>query len=230
MGIRTLIAMSPGGIPYFSGNYICPAGNKCDVLSNDNVTNLDPVLVSGFFTALSSMASMSGGELQQIVFEKNQYLAQSALNLVMIMSIDIDDSIEDYKNRLTLSVDLFQENFKDLLPKWTGDYQLFDLYQTLLDDADFFDASNTYRKNCINCTTNQDCTFRMVTGIQKEDIRDKMKMFPKDNFMKRMFTLMREMFKHIIQKRRYKKFQQNFKQAKKETPTLKIVDFAKISI
>ncbi len=227
MGIRTLIAMSPGGIPYFSGNYICPSGNNCDVLSKDQTVTTDPVLVSGFFTALSSMATMSGGELQHIEFEKHQYLAQSAENLVMIMSIDISDNVEDYRNRLTLSVDLFLENFKPLISQWSGDNQLFNLYQTLLDDADFFDSDVAYRKNCIDCTTNQDCSFRMITGIQKQDIRDKMKLHPKDKFVKRFMTIMREMFKYMKQIQRYKKFQKQYQQAKSTTPSLKIVDFAK---
>jgi hypothetical protein len=228
MGIRTLIAMSPGGVPYFSGNYICPNGNNCDVLSADKTVSADPVLVSGFFTALSNMATMSGGELQHIAFEKHQYLAQNAENLIMIMSIGINDNIDDYKNRLTLSVDLFLDNFRDLITNWTGDHQIFNLYQTLLDEADFFDSDVAYRKNCIDCQTNQDCSFRMLTGIQKTDVREKMKMFPKDAFFKRMTGLAKEFMKYRQQLKRYKQFQKNFRAAKQATPDLKIVDFAKI--
>jgi hypothetical protein len=228
MGIRNLIAMSPSGVPYFSGSYICPSGNNCDVLSEDKVVSTDPVLVSGFFTALSNMATMSGGELQHIAFEKHQYLAQSAENLIMIMSIDIDDSIEDYKNRLTLSVDLFLDNFREVITDWTGDHQIFNLYQTLLDEADFFDSDVAYRKNCIDCQTNQDCSFRMITGIQKADVREKLKMHAMDPFFKRWVGLIKEYMKYRKQLKRYREFQKGYQEARKATPNLKIVDFAKI--
>lgn len=81
------------------------------MLSKDKTVTTDPALVSGFFTASSNMASVSGGELQHIAFKKHKLLAQSAENLVMVMSIDISDNLEDYQNRLTLNVDLFFRKF-----------------------------------------------------------------------------------------------------------------------
>lgn len=225
MGIRTLIAMSPAGIPYFSGNYICPNGNNCDVYSKDAVVKTDPSLISGFFSALMHMAEMSGGELQQVAFEKNQYLAQSSPNLIMIMSIDIADDVKEYKNRLTLSIDLFNENFKELIANWRGNVMLFDAFQALLEEEDFFDHDPKYRKNCIECTHDQDCTFRMITGIQGIDITEKMALYPKLSIFKKMKVLMVEMMKYMKQLKRYKDFQKKYKEEKKKAPDLKIVNF-----
>ncbi len=99
------------------------------------------------------------------------------------------------------------------------------MYQTLLDDADFFDSDPQYRKNCIDCTTNQDCTFRMVTGVQGIDFKEKMKKFPKDMIFKRFMIIMKEMFKYLGQIKRYKQFKRNFHKQKEKNINLKIVDF-----
>ncbi len=224
MGIRTLIAMAPSGIPYFSGNYICPNGNNCDVYSKDQVVQTDPSLISGFFTAVMNMAQLSGGELQQVAFEKNRYLAQSAPNLVMIMSIDIADDADEYKNRLTLGADIFLEHFKGLIDNWRGDVALFDAYQVLLEENDFFDHDPVYRKNCIECTHDQDCTFRMVTGIQGMNLADKMALYPKMSIVKKMRVLAEEYMKYLKQLKRYKKFQADYQSRKKTVKNLKIVD------
>jgi len=225
MGIRTLIAMSPSGLPYFSANYICPNGNNCDILSKDDMVDKDPLLISGFFSVLIEMAKQSGGELQHVAFEKFQYLANNANNLIMLMAIGIQDDIDDYRNRLQLSIDLFQDNFGSLIEKWDGNYSLFNMYQTLLDDADFFDSEPQYRKNCINCTTNQDCTFRMVTGVQGIDFKEKMKRFPKDMIIKRLYILMMEYFNYLGQLKRFKKFKRDFHKQKEKNFKLKIVEF-----
>lgn len=42
MGISTIILMNPSGVPYFSGNYICPNGNNCHVYSRDAVVQKIP--------------------------------------------------------------------------------------------------------------------------------------------------------------------------------------------
>jgi len=225
MGIRTLIAMSTNGLPYFSANYICPNGNNCDVLSKDDMVDKDPLLISGFFSVLSEMAKQSGGELQHVSFEKFQYIANSSKNLIMLMSISSIDDINDYKNRLQFSIDIFLENFESMIEKWDGNYSLFKMYQTLLDDADFFDVDPQYRKNCVNCTTNQDCTFRMVTGVQGIDFKEKMKNFPKDKIFKRLYTLTMEYIKYLGQLKRFKKFKRDFHKQKEKNLKLKIVEF-----
>jgi len=225
MGIRNLIAMNPNGLPYFSANYICPNGNNCDVLSKDEMVDKDPLLISGFFSVLTEMAKKSGGELQHVTFEKFQYLANGTNNLIMLMAIGINDNIDDYKNRLQLSIDIFLENFGSMIENWDGNSFLFNMYQTLLDDADFFDSEPQYRKNCIDCTTNQDCTFRMVTGVQGIDFKEKMKKFPKDMIFKRFMILMKEMFKYMAQIKRYKRFKRDFHKQKEKNINLKIVDF-----
>ena len=225
MGIRNLIAMNPNGLPYFSANYICPSGNNCDVLSKDGMVDKDPLLISGFFSVLTNMAQKSGGELQHVSFENFQYLANGTDNLIMLMAIGIDDNIDDYKNRLQLSIEIFLENFGSLIENWDGNAFLFNMYQTLLDDADFFDSDPQYRKNCIDCTTNQDCTFRMVTGIQGIDFKEKMKKFPKDKIFKRFMIIMKEMFKYMAQIKRYKQYKRNFHKEKEKNLNLKIVDF-----
>ncbi|MHA1474565.1 MAG: hypothetical protein ACTSPA_01055 [Promethearchaeota archaeon] len=225
MGIRTLIAMSPNGLPYFSANYICPNGNNCDVLSKDDMVDKDPLLISGFFSVLSEMAKQSGGEFQHVAFEKFQYIADSSKNLIMLMSINSKDDINDYKNRLQFSIDIFLENFGSLIEKWDGNYSLFNMYQTLLDDADFFDVDPEYRKNCVNCHTNQDCTFRMVTGVQGIDFKEKMKNFPRDKIFKRLLILMKEYFKYLGQLKRFKKFKRDFHKQKEKNLKLKIVEF-----
>ncbi len=225
MGIRNLIAMNPNGLPYFSANYICPNGNNCDVLSKDEMVDKDPLLISGFFSVLTEMAKKSGGELQHVTFEKFQYLANGTNNLIMLMAIGINDNIDDYKNRLQLSIDIFLENFGSMIENWDGNSFLFNMYQTLLDDADFFDSEPQYRKNCIDCTTNQDCTFRMVTGVQGIDFKEKMKKFPKDMILKRFIILMKEMFKYMAQIKRYKRFKRDFHKQKEKNINLKIVDF-----
>lgn len=225
MGIRNLIAMNPNGLPYFSANYICPNGNNCDVLSKDEMVDKDPLLISGFFSVLTEMAKKSGGVLQHVTFEKFQYLANGTNNLIMLMAIGINDNIDDYKNRLQLSIDIFLENFGSMIENWDGNSFLFNMYQTLLDDADFFDSEPQYRKNCIDCTTNQDCTFRMVTGVQGIDFKEKMKKFPKDMIFKRFMILMKEMFKYMAQIKRYKRFKRDFHKQKGKNINLKIVDF-----
>ena len=225
MGIRTLIAMNPNGLPYFSANYICPNGNNCDVLSKDDMVDKDPLLISGFFSVLSEMATQSGGELQHVAFEKFQYIANSTNNLMILMSIGIQDDINDYKNRLQLCIDIFLENFGSIIDKWDGNYSLFNMFQTLLDDADFFDVDPQYKKNCVNCTTNQDCTFRMVTGVQGIDFKEKMKKFPKDKIFKRLLTLSMEYMKYLGQLKRFKKFKRDFNKQKEKNINLKIVDF-----
>ena len=225
MGIRNLIAMNPNGLPYFSANYICPNGNNCDVLSKDEMVDKDPLLISGFFSVLTEMAKKSGGVLQHVTFEKFQYLANGTNNLIMLMAIGINDNIDDYKNRLQLSIDIFLENFGSMIENWDGNSFLFNMYQTLLDDADFFDSEPQYRKNCIDCTTNQDCTFRMVTGVQGIDFKEKMKKFPKDMIFKRFMILMKEMFKYMAQIKRDKRFKRDFHKQKGKNINLKIVDF-----
>ena len=225
MGIRNLIAMNPNGLPYFSANYICPSGNNCDVLSKDGIVTKDPLLISGFFSVLIEMSKKSGGELQHVSFEKFQYLANGTDNLIMLMSIGIDDNIDDFKNRLQLSIEIFLENFGSLLENWDGNAFLFNMYQTLLDDADFFDSEPQYRKNCIDCAANQDCTFRMVTGVQGIEFKEKMNKFPKDMIFKRFMIIMKEMFKYMLQIRRYKRYKRNFHKEKQKNLNLKIVDF-----
>ena len=169
------------------------------------------------------MAKMSGGELQQVSFENFQYLAQTAENLVMIMAIDIDDSIDDYKNRMQLSIDLFLENFGDKLETWTGNVGVFEVYQSLLDEADFFDAEPKFRKNCIECQIDQDCTFRMVTGLQGLDIKEKMAKYPKKNIIKKWMAFMMEMFRYYNQHSRYRKFQEQYKKQQQQDSSFQLI-------
>jgi len=224
MGIRNLIAMNSYGLPFFSGNYICNAGNNCDVFSKDKVVEKDPSLISGFFNALMQMAKMSGGELQQVSFENFQYLAQTAPNVVMIMAIGIEDNVEDYKNRMQLAIDLFLENFGDMLENWTGNVSMFEVYQSLLDEADFFDHEPKFRKNCIECQIDQDCTFRMVTGLQGLDIKEKMAKYPKKSFIKKWMAFMFEMFRYYNQHSRYKKFQKQYKRQQKQNSSFQLIE------
>ena len=142
------------------------------------------------------------------------------------MSIDISDDVNDYKNRLQLSIDIFLKNFGSKIENWSGNYSLFNMYQTLLDDADFFDIEPQYRKNCINCTTNQDCTFRMVTGVQGIDFKEKMKKFPRDKIFKRLSTLIKEYFKYLGQLKKFKKFKRKFHKEKSKDLNLSVVKFA----
>jgi hypothetical protein len=215
--------MSTSGLPYFSGNYICNAGKRCDVYSKDKVVEKDPSLISGFFNALMTMAKMSGGELQQVSFENFQYLAQTAPNLVMIMSISIEDNIDDYKNRIQLAIDLFLENFGDNLENWTGNVGVFEVYQSLLDEAEFFAGEPKYRKNCIECQIDKSCSFRMITGLQGLDIKEKMAKYPKKGFIKKWMAFMFEMFRYWNQHNRYRKFQKQYKKIQKEDSSFQLI-------
>jgi hypothetical protein len=224
MGISTIIAMSPSGVPYFSGNYICPNGSNCHIFANDKAVKKDPTLISGFFTALINMASTFGGEIQKVEFEKFRYMAHSAPNVIMVMVIDIADDVNDYQNRLILCLDLFTKNFGKYIEDWKGNLAFFDAYQMILEEASIFDEQPTYRKNCLECEFNEDCSFRMITGIQVSDVSEKMKKFSKYNFIAKAAVVLKETKKYIKQLRRFKDFKQKYEEKKSITPTLKIVD------
>ncbi|TFH27302.1 MAG: hypothetical protein E4G98_06265 [Promethearchaeota archaeon] len=225
MGISTIIVMNPSGIPYFSGNYICPNGNNCHVYSRDAVVQKDPSLVSGFFSALISMSTISGGELKTIAFEKFRYLAQSAPNVILIMMIDINDALEDYQNRVRLSLEIFMDNFGSRLEHWKGDQFVFNQYQLLLEEAEIFANEPVYRKNCIECAHDQDCIFRMVTGEQGVEITEKMSQYPQRNFLQKIPILIREYMKYLKQIKRFKVFRNAFTIQKETQPMLNIASF-----
>jgi len=223
MGISSIIAMAPSGVPYFSGNYICPNGNNCHVFSRDKVVQSDPDLISGFLSALMNLAKTTGGQIQKVEFEKFRYLAHSKYNVIMIMITNVTDPIEEYQNRLILCLDLFEKHFAQILPSWNGDIGLFNAYQSLLDEADIFDREPTFRKNCLECKFNQDCSFRMITGIPSANVKEKMQQFPKYNFFTRFKIAYQETKKYIAQLKRYKQFNAEYKEKKAATPTFKIV-------
>ncbi|MHA1518882.1 MAG: hypothetical protein ACTSRK_01740 [Promethearchaeota archaeon] len=225
MGISTIIAMNPSGIPYFSGNYICPNGNNCHVYSRDKVILKDPSLVSGFFSALISLSTISGGELKQIAFEKFRYLALAAPNVIIIMAIDIKDTLEDYQNRVKLCLEIFIDNFGSGLDKWRGDIFIFNQFQLLLEDAEVFSNEPVYRKNCIECEHDQDCIFRMVTGKQGVEITEKMNQYPRRNFLQKLPIFMKEYMKYLKQLKRFKTFRKSYLSQKKTKPQLKIANF-----
>ncbi len=225
MGISTIIAMNPSGIPYFSGNYICPSGNNCHVYSRDAVVQKDPSLISGFFSALISLSTVSGGELKQIAFEKFRYLAHSAPNVVLIMAVDVNDTLEDYENRVRLCLEIFLENYGSRLEKWTGDQFVFDQFQLLLEEAEIFANEPVYRKNCIECEHDQDCIFRMVTGKQGVEITEKMGQYPQRNYFQKFLIIMREYMKYLKQLKRFKSFRKKYEAKKESQPQLTIASF-----
>lgn len=224
MGISTIILMNPSGVPYFSGNYICPNGNNCHVYSRDAVVQKNPSLVSGFFSALISMSTFSGGKLRQISFEKFQYLAAAAPNVIIIMAISIEDEVSDYENRVRLCLDIFIKEFSNYIEDWKGDQQIFDQYQALLEESNVFDNEPMYRKNCIECAHDQDCIFRMVTGKQGMDIKEKMAQYPHRNFFQKLPILIREYVKYRKQLKRFHNFRSANKK-KKNQPDLHTTNF-----
>ncbi len=225
MGIRNIIAMSPDGIPYFSASYMCQTGKNCDALSKEKgIDNKDPMLISGFFTVVRNMALSGGGDIQQISFDKFKYIADAAPKLILLMSIGIDDDLEDYKNRLQICIDIFLKNFGENLKKWHGETNLFNGYQMMLEESGIFEHEPEFRKNCINCEFNKDCTFRMITGHQNLEIKDKIKEIGGMNFMKKFMTMMTEMMKYAKQKKRYYEFNRKIKELKEEEPEQDILE------
>ncbi len=218
--------MSPDGVPYFGGSYLCPMGRTCDFAHKDEKILHDPSLLSGLFTVIMSMAEISGGKLQEISFEKFRVLLKSADNLIMVMGIDPSEDVEDYKNRLKLSIEIFLQNYKKYLPDKANKTSLFNSFQTHLEEANIFDDLPKYRKNCIDCEIDRDCMFRMVTSPLNVDPIEKME-HGKNRYPK--FTLLimwsKEFFNYLKQYKAFKNFKKQYKKAKERDPEVEIIFF-----
>ncbi|MHA1753971.1 MAG: hypothetical protein ACTSYR_00405 [Candidatus Odinarchaeia archaeon] len=114
--------------------YLIKKTGQCLFYKKYGVYTSDESLLSGFFSAISTIAEeFSSDNIESISFEKVKIIHESGVNFSVLALVDKEDRTEIIKNKLRSIKKEFLEKYSPNLDSWKGDMSRFKDFESKVD-------------------------------------------------------------------------------------------------
>ena len=192
--IHNIIITNSSGIPLFARSLMCSIGVSCLNLSKDNTFTDETLLNSALMSAMLMFDDANPNQFHEFQLEKTKTLTYPTENTTVILYTDPEDNLREYKNRLKLFSDLFNNRFKLVLEDFKGNIEPFKAFEEIIAREGLLDEGERFRKNCIECMYDKACTFRISIGAPERTFKERFDSITPIGLLKKLKLIMVGMF------------------------------------
>ncbi len=193
--IQNIIITHSNGLPLFARSLMCHIGMHCIDFSKDSTFTDETMLNSALLNAMLIFDQAHPNQFHEFPMDQAKTLTFPTELVTVIMYTDPEDNLEEYKNRLRLFADLFVKNYSNLLENFTGDIGPFINFQNVIAEEGLLDEGERFRKNCVECTYDKACAFRITIGAPNKTFQEIFDSIFPSNIFKKMWLVMIGMLK-----------------------------------
>jgi hypothetical protein len=124
-------------------------------------------LFSGFFTAISSLASQFNRTLDSISMSDMTIHYTMEAELVIAVAVDRDDNEEEIRRKLHDLISEFKLKFREVLTDWDGNLSYFDPFTKDLDRILMLDWNYDYDLQIKSKTIKRSATRKAPTNLSQ---------------------------------------------------------------
>ena len=161
--IQNIIITHESGLPLFGRSLMCHIGMHCIDFSKDNTFADETLLNSALLNAMLIYDQAHPNDFHEFEMNQAKILTFPTEKITVIMYTDPEDNLDEYKNRLKLFADLFAKQYGIYLDNFAGDISPFVGFESVMADEGLLEEGERFRKNCIDCTYDKHCAFRITT-------------------------------------------------------------------
>ena len=193
--IQNIIITHSSGLPLFARSLMCHIGMHCIDFSKDSTFTDETMLNSALLNAMLIYDQAHPNQFHEFKMDQAKTLTFPTEDITVIMYTDPEDNLEDYKNRLRLFGDLFVKNYGHLLDNFAGDIGPFTNFQEVMADEGLLEEGERFRKNCVECTYDKACAFRITIGAPNKTFQEIFDSIFPSSFLKKMWLVLVGMLK-----------------------------------
>lgn len=193
--IQNIIITHSSGLPLFGRSLMCHIGMHCIDLAKDNTFTDETMLNSALLNAMLLFDQANPNQFHEFKMDQAKTLTFPTEKITVIMYTDPDENLDNYKNRLRLFADLFTKHYGHLLDNFSGNIDPFTKFQDIIAEEGLLDEGERFRKNCVECTYDKACAFRITIGAPNKTFQEIFDSIFPSNIFKKMWLVMVGMFK-----------------------------------
>jgi len=195
MAIQNIVIQSKTGLPLFARSLTCPIGVKCIDISTDKTFDEDTILNSALISAMLVYNDATPEDFHDLQLEKTSMLSFPTQDIITLFAVDPNIDSGKYKNRLKVTSELFERNYKELIEKLHSitDFSCFNGFEGILVDNGIFDEGEKFQSNCFNCEWSKKCVYRVTTGPVNNSVIERFNSIKSLSLMKKFKLMMKAM-------------------------------------